>query len=746
MMVAALSNLLKANLRRRFSALRANRPAVNLPQAPPRLLFVFHGGGKTWPEMGKEFYRRQEVFRDTVQRCSRVVESCSGFRASDFFTNDDWNAGRNIEEAERRNIIMMSVCELALCDLWRARGIEPQAVAGVCSGEIAAAYAAGALSLEESTAVACSVARLVTQRALKGHFITVNVEFEKAIELSQQSPARLDINLEVSPVATMGYCTADDLSDVEHFLTENGVTYRVGQTEWPYHTPRSAAANETAGKLYQVHPRALGCGFYSAMAGGLIPRGTVLDADHWYTASVSTGMFGRAIDAALDDEYNILLNVSANPALKFGVKQTVDERQKNVSLLDTRWQDESEIETWSNSFQSLQARGMVKVHGGNGRPAIDAIAVATSVNLLRADLVQNPYPHYAALRATGSAHFLTEHGFWLVVTHADVWQCLKQPQLFSNSPGQQLDPALVGADPPAHTRVRRIMNPYFSVEAIQSLEAYTRDRAEKLLAAGRHEKEFDLVSGLAAPLTESVVGRFLGLAEEETSELRERLSPHKYRLDVTSSILEHWARQYLAKAQTANDGSLCSQLRRRTNAETLTEEEVVSVIKLLWIAGTTTTSMLIATSALLLLRHPDIRKQVQEDFTLLPLFVEEALRFDAPEQMAWRIAREDVELAGASIPAGAEVRFCLGAANRDPQHFAEPDRLILQRQPNDHLSFAAGPHYCLGAQLARLEARVALETLLRDWPNFRPARHLSTIAYLESFHFRALQSLFVTTL
>jgi len=737
-----LSNLLKSNFRRGVSALRATRPAPNLPCAPPRLLFVFHGGDKAWPELGKEFYRQETSFRDAVQRCSRVVESHSDLSASDFFADDRPQAGGTIAETERRNIIMLSVCELAFCNLWRAHGVEPEAVMGVCSGEIAAAYTAGALALDESTAIACSVAWLVTQRALKGHFIILDLDFDRAVQISRQSPARFDINLEVSPVATMGYCTDTDLADVQHFLTENAISYRVSQTEWPYHTPRSTTSDGMVEKLVQVQPRPLGCDFYSAMAGGLIPRGTVLESDHWYSAALTAGMFGSAMCAALDDGYDMMLNVCALPALNMGIKQSADERKMQVSILDTMLPAEMELGRWSNSFQALQAAGLVKNHGTSGRPSMNPTAVVTSTDLLRADVVQNPYPHYAALRRLGSVHFLAEHKFWLVVTHEDVVQCLKQPRLFSNSPGQQLDAALVGADPPAHTRVRRIMSPYFSTASIQALEDYTRDSAEKLLAQGRSAKEFDIVSGLATPLTESVIAHFLGLTDEEANELRERLGPHKYRLDVTSTILEDWMRGYLEKGQDS-DG-LGGQLLRNTDDETLTPEEIVSVMKLLWIAGTTTTSMLIATAVLLLLRYPRIREEVQENLHLLPKFVEEALRLDAPEQMAWRVARENVDLLGASIPAGAEIRFCLGAANRDPDHFAEPDRLILQRNPNDHVSFAAGPHYCLGAQLARMEARLALETLLRNWPNFRTARHLSTIAYYESFHFRALKSLFVT--
>jgi cytochrome P450 len=287
------------------------------------------------------------------------------------------------------------------------------------------------------------------------------------------------------------------------------------------------------------------------------------------------------------------------------------------------------------------------------------------------------------------------------------------------------------------------MTPYFSAQAIHELEAFTQSCAEGLLAKGQQSEALDLVSGLAVPLTESVVSRFLGLCDEESQQLADRLRPQKYRLDITSQILGEWAHNYVVRAQKSSGNDLCARLLQSGDGESLTADEIVSIMKLLWIAGTTTTSMLISTSVLLLLQHPGVRTELQQNLDLVPLFVEEALRYDAPEQMAWRVAREDVEIAGRRIPAESEVRFSLGAANRDPAHFAEPDRLLLHRTPNDHLSFAAGPHYCLGAPLARLEARIAIETLLREWPEFRAARHLSTRQYFESFHFRALQNLYI---
>src|SRR5690349_10085153 len=148
-MFAKLNRLLRSQIGRRVSALRMGRKAASLASTPP-LLFVFHGGNKPWPGMGRYFYRREPAFRESVRRCGRVVANCSGLNIFDFFTADALPAGGDLKETERRNIILISVFELALSDLWRARGVEPGAVAGICSGEIGAAYVAGALTLEES--------------------------------------------------------------------------------------------------------------------------------------------------------------------------------------------------------------------------------------------------------------------------------------------------------------------------------------------------------------------------------------------------------------------------------------------------------------------------------------------------------------------------------------------------------------------------------------------------------------------
>jgi cytochrome P450 len=364
---------------------------------------------------------------------------------------------------------------------------------------------------------------------------------------------------------------------------------------------------------------------------------------------------------------------------------------------------------------------------------------------LSPSVLLDPYENYAALRRAGSVHFLTEHGFWIVLGYDDVVHALKRPEIFSSArPTVRFDPILNEADPPAHTRVRRVLAPHFSSRSAQALEDYAETCASRLLERGDGAAEFDLVENFADPVTELAMGRLLGFSRDETENLMRLLAPHKRSLDGEMyRLLEEWLRAYVERARDLPGESLGGRLARGEGEAALAHEEIVGVLKLLWVAGITTTSRLISASALLLLRHPHARAELMEEPELLPAFVEEAVRLEPSEQMVWRVTREGVELSGAQIPAGEEVRLCLAAANRDPAHFPEPDGLSLRRDPNHHLSFAAGPHYCLGAAAGRAVTRAALAALLTRWPDFDAARPLSALSYEESFSSRALEHLFV---
>ncbi|MEW5931131.1 MAG: cytochrome P450 [Gemmatimonadota bacterium] len=367
------------------------------------------------------------------------------------------------------------------------------------------------------------------------------------------------------------------------------------------------------------------------------------------------------------------------------------------------------------------------------------------VDVMHPDVVQDPYPYYAALRARGPVHFLPERELWLVVGYDEVARAFKSPQQFSSArPQVRFDPILNEVDPPDQTRVRRAVAPYFTAAGAEALEGHARACAAGLLAEHAGRAEVDLVADFAVPYVERVVGGFLGLTRGECESLRARLAPFGDEAQAERfHELDAWAREQVEGAAAAPPRSMAGRLFGAGDGAAHTPEEAAGLLKLFWIAGTTTTSRLVAACALHLLRDGELRARLGADPGLVPALVEEAARLDPPEMLLWRRAGPGAEIGGVAIPPGAEVRLGVGAANRDPARFADPDRLWLERVPNPHLTFGSGPHVCPGSRLARMQVRVAVEALLAAWPDFRETRPLSALAYAPSPNYRALEALFV---
>jgi cytochrome P450 len=220
-----------------------------------------------------------------------------------------------------------------------------------------------------------------------------------------------------------------------------------------------------------------------------------------------------------------------------------------------------------------------------------------------------------------------------------------------------------------------------------------------------------------------------------------RVTPARYRQAAQSGReLTDYFRTALARTHTAPDGGLLAALARaEEEGDRLTEVDLLANANLLLAAGHETTTNLIGNGLLALLRHPDQLERLRHDPGLLPTAIEEFLRYDSPVQFMDRLAAEDLDLGGRPVRKGQSVYLMFGVANRDPAHFPDPDRLDVARSPNRHLAFGQGPHFCLGAPLARLEAQVAFGTLLRRFPNLRLGD--GPLEYQENFQLRGLKSL-----
>jgi len=388
---------------------------------------------------------------------------------------------------------------------------------------------------------------------------------------------------------------------------------------------------------------------------------------------------------------------------------------------------------------------------------------------LRPESKADPYPLYASIRQRGFVR--SALGPYVTASHGAA-EAILRDRRFSSSPVHQrgyapraypdgdpraeLPPAdLLTLDPPDHTRIRRLVSSAFTPKAIADLEPWIRDSCRRLLD-GIDATGFDLIDALAFPLPIAVICRLLGVPAEDHAQFRAwghavaaTLEPQTRRTafsDPRSAqlALAAYLRDLVDKRRADPDDSLLSALiAAEEEGERLTSGELVSTALLLLVAGFETTVNLIGNGTVALLGQPKQWRQLVDEPEQVPAAIEELLRFDSPVQMTSRTATEDLDVAGMTIGRGMTVMVAIGGANRDPGVFDDPDQLRIDR-PNAsrHLSFSFGIHHCLGAPLARLEGRVALEEVASRYPGLTlagpPARRpLLVLRGFESVPVRA---------
>jgi cytochrome P450 len=363
----------------------------------------------------------------------------------------------------------------------------------------------------------------------------------------------------------------------------------------------------------------------------------------------------------------------------------------------------------------------------------------------------DPYPHYRALREHHPAYVSRMFRALVLSRHADITRILKDPR-FSVNRAQLLDaPAIVNpfagmqpefreavlssllmTDPPSHTRIRSLVNKAFTPRRIELLRPRIQAIVDELLDALPVGSEIDLMHDFAEPLPITVIAELLGVPARDRMRFKSWSTVLGTLLDPVASEFGLRELEVAFSDMTAYFNSLFEERRREPrddlmsalvaaeeSGDRLSSAELLSVCALILGAGHETTTNLLGNAVVALLRNPGERKRLSEDPSLIDTAVEEFLRYDSPVQVTDRIARESCIIEGYELKAESPVLLLLGAGNRDPKVFQDPDRLDLGRSDNRHLSFSQGAHYCLGAQLARAEAQIALNSLLARYPDFR---------------------------
>jgi cytochrome P450 len=383
----------------------------------------------------------------------------------------------------------------------------------------------------------------------------------------------------------------------------------------------------------------------------------------------------------------------------------------------------------------------------------------------------NPYPMYHRLRSEDPVHWSELMDAWILTRYRDAVAVLTDPRFSADrrearnrfaQEAQRLEEefgpfgrtqTMLTSDPPLHTRLRRLVSKAFTPRMVEGLRPRIQEIVDELLDAVAPAGGMDVIRDLAYPLPVIVIAEMLGVApadrdrfkrwsDEIVLTLSGPFTPPEFleRARRSSNELAEYFRGVIAERRKEPREDLLSGLiAAEEQGQILSEDEMLASAMLLLVAGNETTTNLIGNGMLALTRNPAQMRKLQDDPSLIQTAVEELLRYDGPVQGTGRVAKEELEIEGRKVTEGQVVFCVLGAVNRDPAQFENPDVLDITRQRNDHVAFGDGIHFCLGAPLARAEGQIAIATLLQRFPN--PTLETQDPPWGGSFILRGLKSL-----
>ena len=367
-------------------------------------------------------------------------------------------------------------------------------------------------------------------------------------------------------------------------------------------------------------------------------------------------------------------------------------------------------------------------------------------HLLDPEVLANPYPLFRRLRIEDPVHWDPFIHAWVVTRYADVVTVLHKFLAYKPAPPaaltkmglSTLDPIakvmmkqMLFMDPPAHTRLRKLAAQVFNPDRMERLRRHIKDIVASLLDKVESKGRMDVIADLAEPLPATVTAELLGLPVSDIRQLKEwsadfaeRLGNFHQNPDGVQRVLrslramtEYFEAAVREITEHPREGLIHSFLTAEIDGDRLTMEEVVANSIITMVGGQETTTNLIGNGLLALLRNPEVLQDLRDNLSLIHSAVEELLRYEAPSQYTTRAAPDDFEIGGKTIGKGQATIAVMAAANRDPERFAEPDRIDIRRTDNRHLAFGWAAHFCFGAPLARIEGQAAFEALLSRLPD-----------------------------
>lgn len=546
-------------------------------------------------------------------------------------------------------------------------GVEYDAVAGISLGEMPAGTAAGVLTFPE---VVDMVGHVVTgvMSATGGDLIAVPGPVDKARRVVGSTPCELILDW---PLSSVWAVPDEHAKKIHRDFRAAGIPYARLGYHCMSHTRHVDRDSIIAGLSALPH-RNFRLPYYSTWKGGKMGDG--IDGDYWaHMISEPASITGLWNDLRRGDLTDVIYigSIPIDKDLFAGIPE--NERP--------------------TSFTRAETLLGVKRNRPRLTPTTDPISTQMSSQRFASD----PFSFYRNWLSRGEVHRNSEDDAWVVVGYDAISSVFRQPAVFSSDPFREISPSLFGADPPGHTRVRRIVNAYVTPGKLMARRESVARLASQIIASLRARGSFDASMDMATALSVSVAAEWIGLRIEHAGRLAQMEPTQMTPRDIEGAFTEERGLLH----DLADDPEF-------------TPAETAEFASFLMIAGVTTVRDLLAGCLHSLLREPHIIMTLRQDPSRIPSFVEEVLRLEPPVHGLIRRTTQEVTLGGRTIPAQSTLWLMLAAANRDPARFDRPDELTLGRTGPRHLSFGHGIHYCIGSHLGRIEAEVMIEQLLPD--------------------------------
>jgi cytochrome P450 len=399
------------------------------------------------------------------------------------------------------------------------------------------------------------------------------------------------------------------------------------------------------------------------------------------------------------------------------------------------------------------------------------VSITPPVNIVSPQFKANPFPFLAGLRTSQPVYptaLPDKTPIWLIARYEDVTALLKDERFVKNRRNamtseqlrklpwvpptfRPLERNMLDLDPPDHTRLRALVHKAFTPNLVGQMRDRMQTLADELLHAVARKGEMDLINDYALPLPMTIITEILGVPTSDRDKFHKwskavvSLTSPKATVRVIPNVwmfIRYLRRFFRERRRDPRDDLASALIQAEEAGDKLSEDELLAMVFLLLIAGHETTVNLIGNGMLALLEHPDQMDKLRRDPSMIKPAIEELLRYTCPVFMSTeRYAREDLDLQGVTIPRGGMTLGVIGSANRDEAVFENADALDITREPNKHLSFGQGIHFCVGAPLARLEGQIAISTLLRRMPDLRLNVATDSLRWRPSIFLRGLESL-----